>query len=175
GSMQRDVFAKGNRADDIGTADDANNFISLHYREPFDLVCSHELGDLLNRGLFGDADDLLAHDRLDVFTLLGDDIGLGDDTHDLAVLAGHRSPADLILDQGHRQIFHRHGWSDGDDISGHYIFGNHLQFPPRLTLKNCIYRLLKKTQRRGARKIDERRRTQPVRWSEVIERNEAYE
>src|SRR5262245_671942 len=30
-------------------------------------------------------------------------------------------------------------------------------------------------QRRGARKIDERRRTQSVRWSEAIERNEAYE
>jgi hypothetical protein len=33
----------------------------------------------------------------------------------------------------------------------------------------------KRSQRRGARKIDERRRTLPVRWSEAIERNEAYE
>jgi hypothetical protein len=29
--------------------------------------------------------------------------------------------------------------------------------------------------RRRARKIDERRRTSAVRWSEAIERNEAYE
>ena len=42
-------------------------------------------------------------------------------------------------------------------------------------LKNAIYRLLKKIQRRGARKIDERRRTYPVRCSEAIERNEVYE
>jgi hypothetical protein len=37
-------------------------------------------------------------------------------------------------------------------------------------LKNWDCRLLKKTQRRGARKIDERRRTLPVRCSEAIER-----
>jgi hypothetical protein len=42
-------------------------------------------------------------------------------------------------------------------------------------LKNSDCRLLKKTQRRGARKIDERRRTCSVRWSEAIKRNEAYE
>ena len=35
--------------------------------------------------------------------------------------------------------------------------------------------LLKKIQRQGARKIDERRRTQAVRRNEAIERNEAYE
>src|SRR4029434_11164950 len=33
----------------------------------------------------------------------------------------------------------------------------------------------KRSQRQGARKIDERRRTAPVRCSEAIERNEAYE
>jgi hypothetical protein len=42
-------------------------------------------------------------------------------------------------------------------------------------LENSINRLLKKAQRQGARKIDERRRTLSVRWSETIERNEAYE
>jgi hypothetical protein len=42
-------------------------------------------------------------------------------------------------------------------------------------LKKFGCRLLKKTQRRGARKIDEWRRTCLVRWSEAIERNEAYE
>ncbi len=43
-------------------------------------------------------------------------------------------------------------------------------------------RLLKNVQRRGAREIDPStalrtgwRRTEPVRWSEAIERNEAYE
>src|SRR4030095_423021 len=104
----------------------------------FDLVRRHELGDLLDRGLFGDADNLLAHDRLDVFTLLDDDIGFGDDAHDLAVLAGHRGTTDLILDQGHRQIFHRHGWSHGDDISGHYVFGNHMRNPPRLLFLSSV-------------------------------------
>jgi hypothetical protein len=43
------------------------------------------------------------------------------------------------------------------------------------TLKNPNCTLLKKTQRRGARKIDERRRTCSVRWSEAIKRNQAYE
>jgi hypothetical protein len=42
-------------------------------------------------------------------------------------------------------------------------------------MKNSDCRLLKKTQRRGARKLDERRRTYTVRCSEAIERNEAYE
>jgi hypothetical protein len=42
-------------------------------------------------------------------------------------------------------------------------------------MKNSVCRLLKKTQRQGARKIDERRRTYAVRCSEAIERNEAYE
>jgi hypothetical protein len=36
-------------------------------------------------------------------------------------------------------------------------------------------RLLKKTQRQGARQTDERRRTYAVRWSEAVECNEAYE
>jgi len=53
----------------------------------------------------------------------------------------------------------------------HFIL---LQFTIRV-LKISICRLLKKTQRRGARKIEEQRRTYPVRWSEAIERNEAYE
>jgi hypothetical protein len=44
-----------------------------------------------------------------------------------------------------------------------------------MRLKNSGCRLLKKIQRRGARRIDERRRTWAVRWSEAIERNEAYE
>jgi hypothetical protein len=38
-----------------------------------------------------------------------------------------------------------------------------------------LLQAVKKAQRRGARRIDERRRTWPVRWSESIERNEAYE
>src|SRR5262249_805571 len=100
--VQRDVFAEGNRADDISTAHDATNFISLHHREPFDLVRRHELRDFLNGGVFGDADDLLAHDRLDVLTLLGEDIGFGHNTDDLTVLGGYRRTTDLILDQGHR-------------------------------------------------------------------------
>src|SRR5262245_7940514 len=129
--MQRHVFAEGNGADDIGTADDANDLISVHHRKPFDLVRRHELGDLFDRGLFVDADNLLAHDRLDVLTLLGEDIGFGHNTDDLTVLGGYRRTADLILDQGHRQIFHRHRWIHGDDISGHYIFGNHMRGPPR--------------------------------------------
>src|SRR5882724_1150100 len=41
-------------------------------------------------------------------------------------------------------------------------------------LKKSGCRLIKKIQRRGARKIDERRRTWLVRCSEAIERNEAY-
>src|SRR5262245_12526360 len=129
--VQRDMFTQCDRADDIGTADDANDLASLHYRQPFDLVRCHELSDLLDRGLFVDADDLLAHDRLDVFPPFGEDVGFGHNTNDLTVLGGYRRTTDLILDQGHRQIFHGHRWSHGDDISGHYIFGNHLQFPPR--------------------------------------------
>ena len=42
-------------------------------------------------------------------------------------------------------------------------------------LKNSFDRLVKKVQLRGARKIDERRRTYSVRWSEAIERNEVNE
>jgi hypothetical protein len=41
----------------------------------------------------------------------------------------------------------------------------------RKTLAVCS----KRSQRLGARKIDERRRTCLVRWSEAIERNDAYE
>jgi len=36
-------------------------------------------------------------------------------------------------------------------------------------------KLLKRSQRRGARRIDERKRTASVRCSEANERNEAYE
>jgi hypothetical protein len=42
-------------------------------------------------------------------------------------------------------------------------------------MRNSDCRLLKKTQRRGARKIDEGRRGHRVRWSETIERNDTYE
>jgi hypothetical protein len=45
----------------------------------------------------------------------------------------------------------------------------------RLLLKSGFAGCSKRSQRRGARRIDERRRTMPVRWSEAIERNEAYE
>ena len=44
----------------------------------------------------------------------------------------------------------------------------------RRVLKNPDCRLLKKPQRRGARKIDEQAHLL-VRWSEAMERNEAYE
>ncbi|HEU4343440.1 MAG TPA: hypothetical protein VFU31_17975 [Candidatus Binatia bacterium] len=40
--------------------------------------------------------------------------------------------------------------------------------------KTLIAGCSKSSHRRGARKIDERRRTYAVRWSEAIERNEAY-
>jgi hypothetical protein len=42
-------------------------------------------------------------------------------------------------------------------------------------LENCVAGCSKRSQRRGAQKIDERRRTYAVRCSEAIERNEAYE
>jgi hypothetical protein len=42
-------------------------------------------------------------------------------------------------------------------------------------MRNADCRLLKKSQRQGAREIDERRRTYELRWSEAIERNAAYE
>jgi hypothetical protein len=42
-------------------------------------------------------------------------------------------------------------------------------------LKNFLSGWSKRFQLRGARKIDERRRTYVVRWSEAIERNEANE
>jgi len=45
----------------------------------------------------------------------------------------------------------------------------------RRLLKNSVAGCSKSSQRRGARKIDERRRTWRVRCSEAIERNEAYE
>ena len=47
-----------------------------------------------------DRDHLFAHDRFDVLALSRDDIRLGDDANNLAVLAGHRRAAHLILDQG---------------------------------------------------------------------------
>jgi hypothetical protein len=43
------------------------------------------------------------------------------------------------------------------------------------SMENAVYRLLKKISEARRAKIDERRRTSPVRWSEAIERNEAYE
>jgi hypothetical protein len=42
-------------------------------------------------------------------------------------------------------------------------------------LQQPVCSLLKKNQRRGARRIGERTRTEPVRRGETIERNEAYE
>jgi hypothetical protein len=55
------------------------------------------------------------------------------------------------------------------------IFGLQIRDECNTFPKTPISRLLKKTQRRGARKIDEGRRGHTVRWSEAIERNEAYE
>jgi len=52
---------------------------------------------------------------------------------------------------------------------------NGFVFSVSKVLKNFVCRLVKKTQSRGARKVGERRRTQAVRWSEAIERNEGYE
>src|SRR5262245_30486538 len=125
--VQRHVFPEGNSADDIGTADDAHDLIFAHDREPLDLVSGHELGNLFHRRLFFDADDFLAHDSFNVFTPLGDDVGLRNDAYDLAVFTGYRRAANLIFDQSHRQVLHRHGRSDGNDISGHDIFGYHLR------------------------------------------------
>jgi hypothetical protein len=47
--------------------------------------------------------------------------------------------------------------------------------PIRRVKKTLLAGCSKRSQRRGARKIGERRRTSAVRWSEPIERNEAYE
>jgi len=67
-----------------------------------------------------------------------------------------------------------HLYNGVDDASEVFGLSTRAGLPSRL-MKTSVCRLLKKTQRRGARKIDERRRTWAVRWSETIERNEAYE
>src|SRR4029077_16368716 len=85
--VQRDVFTQGDGADDIGATDNANDLIFPHHREPFNLMRRHKLSDLFDGGLFADANDRLAHNRLNVFALLTDDIGFGNDADDLTVLS----------------------------------------------------------------------------------------
>jgi len=58
----------------VGPADDADDLGVMHDRDPLDLLCLHQFGDLGKRGQLPDADDLSAHNvfhppgvRLDVF------------------------------------------------------------------------------------------------------------
>ena len=52
----------GQRVQEIGTADHANQLLAAHNRQPFDPMPLHHPHDLLERRLFGDSDGIGGHD-----------------------------------------------------------------------------------------------------------------
>src|SRR5918996_2816944 len=122
------MFAHGDGVDDVGAADDADDFAAVHHRQAFDLVLSHQLSDLFNWGVFVNADYFLAHDRFDIFALLGNDVRFGDDADDLAIFTSDGRAADLILDERHRQLPYCQLWRDGNDVLRHNLFGDHVGY-----------------------------------------------
>ena len=52
----------GQRVQEIGTADDANQLLAAHHRQPFDPMLLHHSHDFLERRLFGDGDGIGGHD-----------------------------------------------------------------------------------------------------------------
>jgi hypothetical protein len=124
--VKGDMLSQSDGAYDVGPAHDAHHLLAVvHDWQPLDVVSGHHARDLFNGSFFAHADDLLAHDGFDVFALLSDDVGLGDDPYDFPDFVCHRRPADLIFDQRHRQTFDRHRRIYRDDVSRHNVLGNH--------------------------------------------------
>src|SRR5262249_25154975 len=61
-SVDGDVLAARNGADNISPANNANELIAAHHGDPFDMMGCHQLSDLFHRSFFVDADNFLAHD-----------------------------------------------------------------------------------------------------------------
>src|ERR1041384_2502153 len=97
--MDRDMLAPRYGTDDVGAAYDADDLGVMYDRDPLDVVRSHELRDVFNASIVRDTDHFFAHNRLDVLALLGNDIRLGNNPDNLAILARNRRSANLVFDQ----------------------------------------------------------------------------
>src|SRR5580765_1686227 len=123
--MNCDVLAHGDRADDVGAADDSDNLATVHHRQPLDSMGHHELGDLLQGCILPDTYNFFTHDCLCIFAPFGNDIRFRNDAEDFAVFIYDRRTADLIFDQDHGQILHFGAWAHSNDVTGHKISRYH--------------------------------------------------
>ena len=83
------MFTQGDGADDIGAADDADDLDLRFITGSRLILCVVISWAISSTGVSSlTLMIVLAHDRLNVFALLSDDIGFGNDADDLAVLAG---------------------------------------------------------------------------------------
>jgi hypothetical protein len=89
----------------------------------------HQMRDLFHRGFFIDADNFFAHDRFYVFAFFGNDIGLGNNADDFALLIVDGRAANLVFNQRVRQLLDGHARHHRNHIPGHDIPGKHW-FPP---------------------------------------------
>src|SRR6202165_6265056 len=86
----------GEEIEHVGPAEEADHLAASDHRDAADALPDQEARRFVDAGLLRDGDDTRAHDFPGRLPLLGEDISLGDDPHDVAFGAEHRRAGDAL-------------------------------------------------------------------------------
>ena len=152
--VDRDM-RRGERLDEVGSADDAHQLAVAQHGQALDTVFLEQHGDLAERRLLGGRDDRVGHDFGNLAAmglgevvrqgrsghdrfepprgmLLGADlrpvhqVGLADDAHHRAQIVDHGQRADVVRHQDLDGLGHVVVRPDGDHLADHHIHGFHV-------------------------------------------------
>src|SRR6266508_1616570 len=112
----------GEEVKDIGPAEQADHLAAADHRHATDALADEETGCLIDPGFLGDRDDARAHDVARGLALLGEDVRLGHDADDVALVGDDRSAGDVLRGQDLRDLVDRRLLTKRDHVSRHDLF-----------------------------------------------------
>src|SRR5690242_5093037 len=111
----------GVEVEHVGAAEEADHLAPTDDRHAPDALSDQESSGLVDAGLLRDRDDAWAHDLARRLSLLGENVGFGDDAHDVAFVGDHRRARDVLGAQRPGDLLDRRVLTKRDHVSRHHF------------------------------------------------------
>src|SRR5262249_22763319 len=122
----------GEEVQHVGPAEQPDHLSAPDHRHPADALPDQKPRRLVDAGLLGDRDDAWAHDVARGLAPLGEDVGLGDDAHHVALSGDHGSARDVLRAQDAGDLVDGCVLAERDHVARHHLFDRNHGFTKRL-------------------------------------------
>src|SRR5712692_9522669 len=113
---------RGEEIEHVGPAEEADHLAAPDHGDAPDALADQEPRRLVDPGLLCDRDHTRAHDLARRLALLGEDVRLGHDPHDVAFARDHRRARDALGDERRRDLLDRRVLAKRDHVPRHHLF-----------------------------------------------------